>query len=114
LSDNRYYFIVTALAGLALGFVLNLVGLNYGKWLHNLGAVGTWLPAFMLMVMGLIAWARFGSATQFGGGAIFPTLDFKNIFFWSRGWFVVGGEGRAFPGGAKKQKTPAATFLVLC
>src|SRR6185503_13753213 len=83
LSTNRGYFIAAALAGLALGFTLNLIGLNIGKWLHNIGALGTWLPSVMLIVMGLAAWIRFGSATDFGGGAIFPAMDFKNVFFWS-------------------------------
>jgi amino acid transporter len=91
LSTNRPYFILAALAGLALGFTLNLIGLNIGKWLHNLGAIGTWLPAMLLIVMGSVAWIRFGSATSFGGGAIFPALDFKNVFFWSTVAFAFGG-----------------------
>src|SRR6266566_4519692 len=85
------YFIVIALAGLALGFILNLIGLNIGKWLHNIGAIGTWLPAMMLIVMGSIAWFRFGSATSFGGRATIPSLDLKNIFFWSTVAFAFGG-----------------------
>ena len=90
-DESRHFFIVAALAGLALGFTLNLIGLNIGKWLHNLGALGTWLPALMLIVMGIAAWVRFGSATRFGGGAIFPTWDFKNVFFWSTVAFAFGG-----------------------
>src|SRR4029453_7132629 len=65
LSTSRAYFIGAALVGLALGFTLNLIGLNIGKWLHNLGALGTWLPGLMLILMGTAVWARFGSATQF-------------------------------------------------
>jgi amino acid transporter len=91
LSNNSTYFIVAALLGLALGFGLNLIGLNIGKWLHNLGAVGTWLPAFLLILMGAAAWYRFGSATDFSGGAILPSLDFKNVFFWSTVAFAFGG-----------------------
>jgi len=91
LSENRYYFIAASLAGLTLGFALNLVGLNIGKHLHNIGAIGTWLPGLMLIVMGLTAWARFGSATRFGGGAIFPALDLKNVFFFSTVAFAFGG-----------------------
>jgi amino acid transporter len=91
LSTNSFYFIVVALGGLALGFTLNLVGLNIGKWLHNLGAVGSWLPALMLIVMGAIAWFRFGSATQFTRSTVFPSLDFKNVFFWSTVAFAFGG-----------------------
>jgi amino acid transporter len=91
LSTNSFYFIVVALGGLALGFTLNLVGLNIGKWLHNLGAVGSWLPALMLIVMGAIAWFKFGSATQFTRSTVFPSLDFKNVFFWSTVAFAFGG-----------------------
>jgi amino acid transporter len=99
LSTNSSYFIIVSLAGLGLGFALNLIGLNIGKWLHNLGAMGTWLPASMLIVMGLTAWFRFGSATQFGNGAIWPSLDFKNVFFWSTVAFAFGGmESASFMG----------------
>jgi amino acid transporter len=91
LSTSRTYFIVSALLGLALGFTLNLVGLNIGKWLHNLGALGVWIPATMLIVMGSIAWLRFGSATRFTGGAIVPSFDLKNVFFWSTVAFAFGG-----------------------
>src|SRR5262245_33275487 len=91
LSTSSSYFIIVALAGLALGFTLNLIGLNIGKWLHNIGALGAWLPATMLIVMGSVAWFRFGSATRFGGGAILPAIDFKNVFFWSTVAFAFGG-----------------------
>ncbi|HLH30688.1 MAG TPA: APC family permease [Terriglobia bacterium] len=91
LSTNSLYFIIVALAGLALGFGLNLVGLNIGKWLHNLGAVGSWLPALMLIVMGSIAWLRFGSSTHFNTSTVLPSLDFKNVFFWSTVAFAFGG-----------------------
>jgi len=98
LSTSATYFIVASLAGLALSFGLNLIGLNIGKWLHNLGALGTWVPAVMLIEMGLMAWLRFGSATQFGA-AIIPSLDLKNIFFWSTVAFAFGGmEGASMMG----------------
>jgi amino acid transporter len=41
--------------------------------------------------MGFTAWIRFGSATKFGHGAIFPSLDLKNVFFWSTVAFAFGG-----------------------
>jgi amino acid transporter len=91
LSTNSFYFIVVALGGLALGFYLNLIGLNVGKWLHNLGAIGSWLPAVMLIVMGTAAWFRFGSATHFATSTVLPSLDFKNVFFWSTVAFAFGG-----------------------
>jgi len=91
LSDSSLFFILTATIGLAIGFVLNLVGLDIGKWLHNLGAVGTWLPASVLIVMGSMAWLRFGSATAINAATVVPAADLKNVFFWSTVAFAFGG-----------------------
>jgi len=51
--------------------------------LHNAGAVGQWIPALVLMAMGAIAYARVGSATDFGHGAMIPSTHLKDIVFWS-------------------------------
>jgi glutamate:GABA antiporter len=91
LSNNSMYFISTASVGLIAGFALNLIGLNIGKWLHNIGAIGTWVPASMLIVMGFIAWLRFGSATAINRATVLPALDLKNVFFWSTVAFAFGG-----------------------
>ncbi len=91
LSNSSLFFILTAATGLAIGFVLNLVGLDIGKWLHNLGAIGTWLPASVLIVMGWMAWLRFGSATAINGATVLPAADLKNVFFWSTVAFAFGG-----------------------
>ncbi len=91
LANSSTYFIVTALAGLALGFTLNLIGLNVGKWLHNLGAIGSWAPAIILIVMGTVAWWRFGSATEISAATAMPAMDLKNVFFWSTVAFAFGG-----------------------
>jgi amino acid transporter len=45
----------------------------------------------MLIVMGAIAWFKFGSETQFTRTTVFPSLDFKNVFFWSTVAFAFGG-----------------------
>jgi len=94
LNGDSTYFIVFALAGLALAAGLNTIGLNVGKWLHNAGAVGQWIPALVLMAMGAIAYARVGSATDFGHGAMIPSTHLKDIVFWSTIAFsLTGGEG---------------------
>src|SRR5438552_3023798 len=91
LSNNSLYFIVFGLAGLGLGFTLNLIGLDVGKWLHNLGALGAWIPALMLIIMGGMAWLKFGSATEFTWRTILPIANFKNVLFWSTVAFAFGG-----------------------
>src|ERR1700681_1257353 len=44
LADSRLYFIGFSLVALTLAAGLNVRGLAVGKWLHNLGAVGLWVP----------------------------------------------------------------------
>src|SRR5205823_3746036 len=56
LSSNSAYFIGVSLGGLAVAVVLNIVGLNVGKWLNNVGAIASWIPAFALIAFGAIAW----------------------------------------------------------
>lgn len=99
LANNSSYFIAVGLAGLILGVVLNVIGLDIGKWLHNLGAVGSWAPAALLIMMGAIAWIRFGSATQFNSAALLPSTHLKDVIFWSTIAFAFGGvESASFMG----------------
>ena len=58
--------------GIALALVLNIVGLNVGKWLNNLGAIGTWLPIALLCIVATLAWWKFGSATSFNAATLKP------------------------------------------
>src|SRR5437762_3063733 len=60
LSSNSLYFIIASMAGLALAVTLNVVGLNVGKWLMNVGAMASWITASLLIVLGVIAWRRDG------------------------------------------------------
>jgi amino acid transporter len=50
-----------SLALLALLTVLNILGLGVGKWINNLGAIGTFLAAAVLVGLGIVIWSRFGS-----------------------------------------------------
>jgi glutamate:GABA antiporter len=52
LHDNPAYFMGFALIAMAFITWINLIGLNIGKWMHNIGAIGMWLPALIVIVMG--------------------------------------------------------------
>lgn len=77
LKANPLYTAVFSVAVLWLAIVLNMIGLRTGKWVQNLGAVGTWLPAAVLVVLGLIAGIRFGSSTDFSLSRMIP--DFRGL-----------------------------------
>lgn len=91
LSNSAPYFVIASLVGLAIALWLNLVGLGVGKWLHNAGAIGTWVPIAMLIVAGIVAFTRFGSATSFSGPALVPHATVKDLVLWSTIAFAFAG-----------------------
>lgn len=91
LGESPAYFISFSLLALVLAAGLNVRGLTVGKWLHNLGAVGLWLPGLFLMGLGFAAWLRFGSATPFTAETMMPSTRLKDIVFWSTIAFSLSG-----------------------
>jgi amino acid transporter len=61
LADNKAFALGASLALLTLLTILNIVGLSVGKWLNNLGAIGTGIAAAVLIALGVIVWMRFGT-----------------------------------------------------
>jgi glutamate:GABA antiporter len=62
LADNKVFALAASLALLAILVVLNVIGLGVGKWINNIGGVGTFVAAAMLIGLGVIVWVRFGTA----------------------------------------------------
>ena len=91
LADSRAYFIGFSLVALGLAAGLNIRGLAVGKWLHNLGAAGLWIPGLLLIILALFSWNRFGSATSFTFGSLIPSTRIKDIIFWSTIAFSLSG-----------------------
>ena len=91
LSANRAFYIVFALLTLSVATLLNIVGLDVGKWLHNVGALAMWIPVGIVIVMGLVAWHRYGSATTFTVRTMIPSTHLNDIIFWSVLTFAFGG-----------------------
>ena len=61
LADNKSFALTTSIVLLALLTILNIVGLGVGKWINNLGAIGTFIAAAVLIGLGAVIWLRFGS-----------------------------------------------------
>jgi glutamate:GABA antiporter len=61
LADNKLFALTTSTVLLALLTWLNIVGLGVGKWINNLGAIGTGIAATVLIGLGLVLWSRFGT-----------------------------------------------------
>ncbi len=91
LADTNIYFLLFTVCMLALITVLNVLGLNLGKWLNNLGAVGMALPILILIALGWLSFTRFGSATRFTLAGAVPHAHVKDLVFWSTIFFAFGG-----------------------
>ena len=61
LADNKIVALTACAALLVILLVLNIVGLGVGKWVNNIGGIGTFFAAGLLMALGLIVWSRFGT-----------------------------------------------------
>ncbi len=95
LSNDRTYFFLFAMLGLAIATFLNVIGLSVGKWLHNLGAIGTWLPIAILFGIAATAWHRFGSATRFTPATMTPHMHFRDVLFMATIVYALGGSESA-------------------
>jgi glutamate:GABA antiporter len=61
LGDNKVFALSASLILLTLLVVLNVVGLGVGKWINNLGAIGTFVAAAALIGLGAMVWLRLGA-----------------------------------------------------
>jgi amino acid transporter len=61
LADNKFFAASVSLALLAFLTLLNILGLGVGKWINNLGAIGTFIAAAVLIGLGIVIWSRFGT-----------------------------------------------------
>jgi amino acid transporter len=62
LADNKIFALTASILLLAVLVVLNIIGLGVGKWINNVGAIGTFVAAAVLIGLGVIVWFRFGTA----------------------------------------------------
>lgn len=83
LEGSALYFIVASIAGLALGTIMNVLGLGVGKWLINVGAVSRWTVTLLLLALGAFAWVKFGPAVPINTSTLRPSLSLTDIIFWS-------------------------------
>ncbi len=93
------YFIAFSFFGIGLALALNVVGLNIGKWLSNIGSQGTWIPVGLLCAVAFVAWMRFGSASSFDAASMTPSLNPGVFGVWATLLYAFSGaEAASFMG----------------
>jgi len=90
-AQDRTFQITVSLALLLIAVLLNIIGLNIGKWLQNAGGVGTYLPLVMLAAVAVLVVLRRGSATHFTVANMLPAWNWDTVNFWSQIAFAFTG-----------------------
>ena len=91
LAQDRTFQLVVSMLILLVAVVLNIVGLNIGKWLQNAGGVGTYVPLLMLVGVAAVLGFRHGSVTHFTFASMLPTWNWETVNFWSQIAFAFTG-----------------------
>lgn len=117
LSSSWPYVLSVTLGALWFAVWLNIVGLSRGKWLQNVGGVGTYVPGVLLVLFAL--WAMFKgapSANAWHARDFVPDLtDLRSLNLWASIAFAFAGlELAATMGGEVRnpeRTLPRAIFL---
>lgn len=91
LAQDRTFLLTVSLSLLLVAVLLNVIGLNIGKWLQNAGGVGTYVPLMMLTVIAAIACLRHGSVTHLSLSNMLPAWNWNTVNFWSQIAFAFTG-----------------------
>jgi amino acid transporter len=91
LSQDRSFLLLVSLGLLLVAVILNIIGLNIGKWLQNAGGVATYLPLVMLVGVAALVYFRHGSTTSFTLANMKPTWNWDTVNFWSQIAFAFSG-----------------------
>jgi amino acid transporter len=92
LMDNWTYILIATMASLWLAVWVNIVGLKTGRWLQNLGALGTYIPGAVLVGFGLHAFLTRASATPITWSSITPRFgDMSQLNLWASIAFAYAG-----------------------
>jgi amino acid transporter len=88
LSGSPLYYIVFSAFWLAIITLLNIRGVDVGKWLNNIGALGSLLPLTVLLLLAGASYWRFGPAISVTSSSIVPHWSLDNAVFWSNVFFA--------------------------
>jgi amino acid transporter len=91
LAQERAFLLIVSLALLLVAVILNIIGLNVGKWLQNAGGVSTYAPLLILVAVAAMVGLRHGGVTHFTRASILPVWNWDTVNFWSQIAFAFTG-----------------------
>ena len=91
LEHQRTFLLLVSVGYLVVAVVLNIIGLNVGKWLQNAGGVSTYLPLVMLVAIAAAYCSHHGSITHITWSSMKPVWNWDTVNFWSQIAFAFTG-----------------------
>jgi amino acid transporter len=91
LAENIVFVALLSLALFWIIIGINIRGLQYGRWLNNLGAVGYWIPSMLVIGLGVWAYLSHGPATPLAPGGLAPVWGFGTVAFFAQICFAFSG-----------------------
>jgi len=92
LADQWTYVLPATLLALWLAVAINIVGVSTGRWLQNLGAIGTYLPGMLIVGLGVYAVFTRPPATPLTASTLIPDLgDLSELNLWASIAFAFAG-----------------------
>ena len=92
LADNVWYNTLVCLGVLWLVTVLNVIGMERAKWIQNIGGIAVWICILVLLIVGSIFVAQFGSVQVFSVEKLVPDVtDLSLLPYFAIVAFCFGG-----------------------
>jgi amino acid transporter len=118
LAASPLYYIAFAISWLAIITLLNIRGVNIGKWINNVCSLGAFLPLTALILLAIASFLRFGPATHFTTASLIPHWSLDNAVFWSTVFFAFSAIEAASAMGDEIQNPrraiPSALLIAGC
>jgi amino acid transporter len=91
LEKNNLFVGVASLVIFWVAVLANVHGLRYGRLVNAVGAYGTWIPAMLVVALGVFALTRGGAATPVTAGAFMPVFSVGTVAFFAQICFAFSG-----------------------
>jgi amino acid transporter len=91
-GESKTYVMLFSLALLWIIAFFNIFGLKFGRWVHNVGGLGTCVTGAVLILFGIVAVVRFGIANPMTPENLFSgILSIEKLSFWAAICFAFTG-----------------------
>jgi glutamate:GABA antiporter len=105
LGDNSTYVISATLVMLWIATAVNIFGVRVGKWLQNIGGIGTYIPGILIILVGIYGVLFLPAANSITANDLIPkSTDYDSLNLWAYIAFAYAGlELSATMGGEVKE-----------